>query len=264
MKDFILPATSGMASQLTGFGSALSCALPFKIHCSILPVRQPPGLRLARKFSRSSVSMHQRQFRWKDFREIWWGRSVDSDIRSAVAQQIQLVITCPWQCLQYLFHNWQRQSVATVVKRTRNNVTLYSVFIVPTGTFRLPWLRVFCAFSSVVRQMPGYNSDLSGKEGNVITKICTDGSKTENHLGASMVAEKRLQGNIHIRSETDQDMYSIPSRAVRNKHGHPLDPKQRKENLLLPGKCRLQSSTTSHCKQAHNSPPSRCHQGESN
>jgi hypothetical protein len=33
-----------------------------------------------------------------------------------------------------------------------------SVFIVPTGTLRLPWLRVFCAFSSVVRQLPGYNS----------------------------------------------------------------------------------------------------------
>ena len=32
--------------------------------------------------------------------------------------------------------------------------------------------------------------DLSGKEGNAITKIYTDGSKTENHVGASMVAEK--------------------------------------------------------------------------
>jgi hypothetical protein len=27
--------------------------------------------------------------------------------------------------------------------------------------------------------------------------IYTDGSKTENHFGASMVAEKRLQGNTH-------------------------------------------------------------------
>jgi heme/copper-type cytochrome/quinol oxidase subunit 3 len=34
----------------------------------------------------------------------------------------------------------------------------YSVFIVPTGTLRLPWLRFFRAFSSVVRQMPVYNS----------------------------------------------------------------------------------------------------------
>jgi hypothetical protein len=29
------------------------------------------------------------------------------------------------------------------------------IFIVPVGTLRLPWLRVFRAFSSVVRQMPG-------------------------------------------------------------------------------------------------------------
>ena len=36
--------------------------------------------------------------------------------------------------------------------------SVYSVFIVPTGTLRLPWLRVFRAFSSVVRQIPGYNS----------------------------------------------------------------------------------------------------------
>ena len=33
-----------------------------------------------------------------------------------------------------------------------------SVFIAPNGTVRLPWLRVFRAFSVVVRQMPGYNS----------------------------------------------------------------------------------------------------------
>jgi hypothetical protein len=30
--------------------------------------------------------------------------------------------------------------------------------IAPTGIFRLPWLRFFRAFSSVVRQMPGYTS----------------------------------------------------------------------------------------------------------
>jgi hypothetical protein len=39
---------------------------------------------------------------------------------------------------------------------------VYPVFIVPTGTFRLPWLRFFCAFSSFVRQMPGYNSHRRG------------------------------------------------------------------------------------------------------
>jgi hypothetical protein len=37
-----------------------------------------------------------------------------------------------------------------------------SVFIMPAGTLRLPWLRFFRAFSSVVRQMPGYNSQRRG------------------------------------------------------------------------------------------------------
>jgi hypothetical protein len=36
--------------------------------------------------------------------------------------------------------------------------SVYPVSIVPTGTLRLPWLRFLRAFSSVVRQMPGYNS----------------------------------------------------------------------------------------------------------
>ena len=40
--------------------------------------------------------------------------------------------------------------------------SVYSVFILPTGTIRLPWLRFFRAFSSVVRQMPGYNSQRQG------------------------------------------------------------------------------------------------------
>ena len=40
--------------------------------------------------------------------------------------------------------------------------SVYSVFIVPTGTLRLPWLRFFRAFSSVVRQMPEYNLQRRG------------------------------------------------------------------------------------------------------
>jgi len=36
------------------------------------------------------------------------------------------------------------------------------IFIMPAGTLRLPWLRFFRAFSSVVRQMPGYNSQRRG------------------------------------------------------------------------------------------------------
>ena len=35
--------------------------------------------------------------------------------------------------------------------------SVYSAFTVPTGILWLPWLRSFRAFSSVVRQMPGYN-----------------------------------------------------------------------------------------------------------
>ena len=34
--------------------------------------------------------------------------------------------------------------------------------IVPTGTLLLPWLRLFRAFSSVVTQMPGHNSQRQG------------------------------------------------------------------------------------------------------
>jgi hypothetical protein len=43
-------------------------------------------------------------------------------------------------------------------------IVMYVLFCIvlfsswPTGTLRLPWLRFFRAFSSVVRQMPGYNS----------------------------------------------------------------------------------------------------------
>jgi hypothetical protein len=36
------------------------------------------------------------------------------------------------------------------------------IFIVPAGTLRLPRLRFFCAFFSVVRQMPGYNPQRRG------------------------------------------------------------------------------------------------------
>jgi len=36
------------------------------------------------------------------------------------------------------------------------------IFIVPGGTPRLPWLRFFRGFSSVVRQIPGYNPQRRG------------------------------------------------------------------------------------------------------
>ena len=37
-----------------------------------------------------------------------------------------------------------------------------AIISLPTGTLRLPWLRFFRAFSSVVRQMPGYTSQRRG------------------------------------------------------------------------------------------------------
>jgi len=40
--------------------------------------------------------------------------------------------------------------------------SVYSVFVVSTGTLRLPWLKFSRAFSSVVRQMPGNNSQRWG------------------------------------------------------------------------------------------------------
>jgi hypothetical protein len=36
--------------------------------------------------------------------------------------------------------------------------SVYTVFVVPTGILRLPRLRFYRAFSSVVRQMPGHTS----------------------------------------------------------------------------------------------------------
>ena len=47
MEDFILPATTELAWNPISFGYS-SRALPFKIHCSILPVRRPSVLGLAR------------------------------------------------------------------------------------------------------------------------------------------------------------------------------------------------------------------------
>ena len=42
----------------------------------------------------------------------------------------------------------------------------------PAGTLRLPWLRVFLAFSPVVRQMPGYNPQRRGTGRTVPKFLC--------------------------------------------------------------------------------------------
>jgi len=44
-------------------------------------------------------------------------------------------------------------------------------FIVPTGILRLPWLRFFRAFPSVIRQMPGYNSQRRGTDRTLLKLI---------------------------------------------------------------------------------------------
>ena len=48
------------------------------------------------------------------------------------------------------------------VKSYRLNIVCLCIFIVPAGTLWLPWLKFFHAFFSVVRQMPGYNSQRRG------------------------------------------------------------------------------------------------------
>ena len=46
------------------------------------------------------------------------------------------------------------------------------IFIVPTGTLRLPWLRFFHVLFSVVRQMPGYNSQRRGTARTLPNFLC--------------------------------------------------------------------------------------------
>jgi hypothetical protein len=67
--------------------------------------------------------------------------------------------------------------------------------------------------------------DLTGTEGNATTKIYTDGSKTENHVGASMVAERDSK-EIHISAQRlntactvfQAELYGI-SMAIRSIYG---------------------------------------------
>lgn len=45
LKNERLNSSNDLASDQSSYGSASSCTLPFKIHCSILPTRQPSNLR---------------------------------------------------------------------------------------------------------------------------------------------------------------------------------------------------------------------------
>jgi hypothetical protein len=61
-----------------------------------------------------------------------------------------------WVCLLFCF-NWRGYATPDEPWRLSQitNKMASSVFIVPTGTLQLPWLRFLCAYSWVVRQMPG-------------------------------------------------------------------------------------------------------------
>ena len=73
--------------------------------------------------------------------------------RNGVMYVQYTAISITGQCKHYGLYRIRVQSMLWSV---------CSVFIVPTGTLRLPWLRFFRAFTSVVRQMPGYNSQRWG------------------------------------------------------------------------------------------------------
>ena len=70
---------------------------------------------------------------------------------------------------KYCSSNWNRVTEFTISKEVKlTKTTLDGTFInvvytfCPTDIIRLPWLRFFRAFSSVVRQMPGYTSQRRG------------------------------------------------------------------------------------------------------
>jgi hypothetical protein len=52
------------------------------------------------------------------------------------------------------------------------NVFLLYVYVSWSCTLRLPWLRIFRAISSVVRQMPGYNLQIWGTAGARFQNFC--------------------------------------------------------------------------------------------
>ena len=72
------------------------------------------------------------------------------------------VYVCMFCMLLFNFVNYVFLFLCLYILIVSMFCSVYSVFIVPTGTLRPPWLRHFRAFSSVVRQMPGYNSQKRG------------------------------------------------------------------------------------------------------
>jgi hypothetical protein len=89
--------------------------------------------------------------------------------------------------------------------------------------------------------------DLSGTEGKANVSIYTDGSKTEHHVGASVVAvENSIE--IHIETQRLNNTCSLSSRTLRHNNGSRMDPTPKVKIPLLRDKRGLQNSTISHCK----------------
>jgi hypothetical protein len=87
--------------------------------------------------------------------EVFWVISLYFNIRNTLPKSGTFLLGHPVYMVVFLFN-----TVIYVVLLLRLCILIVClcIFIVPAGTLRLPWLRVFRAFSSVVRQMPGYNS----------------------------------------------------------------------------------------------------------
>ena len=80
---------------------------------------------------------------------------------------VQHNIATLYRWLLFRVHNYKMVVMHNFeVRSYRLNIVclcIYCMFMyLPAGTLWLPWLRFFHAFSSVVRQMPGYNSQRWG------------------------------------------------------------------------------------------------------
>jgi len=105
---------------------------------------------------------------------IHWGASTSNvwllvvHLAFTTANSVHLTTTLPHK--QTSKHIWKKKDVSIpsfslfpfCLLLSLLFCSVYSVFVLPTGTLRLPWLRFYPAFSSVLRQMPGYNSQRRG------------------------------------------------------------------------------------------------------
>jgi len=85
-------------------------------------------------------------------------RDTDRDIGNVCASDVQCNATL--QSAMTISTKRRRPPVGRIVPCIL--IVCLCTFIVPAGTLRLPWLRVFRAFSSVVRQMLRYNPQRRG------------------------------------------------------------------------------------------------------